>query len=595
MTAPTAPITPGECLCIVLIGSGGDGIVTAGDLLARAAANAGLHGQMVKSFGPQIRGGESGVWLQIGLRPVRKPAEQADVVMVLSWQSYLQFASQLRLAPGAVVFQDEGDAAAAPPNLRDAAGQPVTPVSLPLQRLADALEAPRARNIVSVGFISGLLALPPDIVPDVLRRKFGKRSAEVAESLIAAFQRGRELASAHHAPVALRLPEGTREPRILLTGNDAAALGALHAGVEYFAGYPITPASEIMVAMAEHLPARGGTMVQAEDEIASICMVLGASFGGRKAMTATSGPGLSLMVEALGFASQIELPCVVINVQRGGPSTGMPTKTEQSDLQLAIYGAHGDAPRVVIAPEDVKTCFDATVKAFHLAERYQTPVIVLADQHISQREDTLPANAFAEGNAFRTVTARTTLAANAAGPYRRFRLDDNPVSPMAIPGTAGGCYRTSGIIHDETGNPTLSTDLHRRMSEKLQRKMELVLGEFPGLRREGPAHAEAVILTWGSTAGAACEAAAIRTVAGQPTAVIVVELLQPLPVAAIRQALGACDRVAVAELSFSGQFARWLQANGFPLQGALRVHRGGGDPLTGSELLQAMRDAWTTR
>lgn len=583
-----------RCPCVFLMGSGGDGVVTAGDLLARAAANAGLHCQMVKSFGPQIRGGESGVWLQLSPQPIRGPAELVQIAVVLSWGSFAPFARQLRLAPGALVFQDEQDAALAPPDLRDATGQPVTPISLPLQKLADELEAPRARNILLVGFIAGLLQLPAALIPDVLQRKFGKRSAEVAATLIRAFHRGRELADAQARPAGLpALVAREAEPRLLLSGNDAAALGALHAEAAFFAGYPITPASEIMTTLAEQLPGRGGMMVQAEDEISAICMVLGASFGGKKALTATSGPGLSLMVEALGFATQIELPCVIINVQRGGPSTGMPTKTEQSDLQLAIYGAHGDAPRVVLAPESVKTCFDATVKAFYLAEKFQTPVIVLSDQQLGHCEETLPAAAFDEGHAFRTVVTRRTPELKPGESYKRFALGPDPVSPMAIPGMEGGTYRTSGIIHDEAGNPTVSSELHRRMSEKLQRKMEQILTEQPGYRLEGPPDAEALLVTWGSSAGATCDAAARRTAEGKPTAVLVVELLYPLPVQAIRKHVARHPRVAVAELTFSGQFLHWLRANGLPLEHALAIHRGGGDPLTTSEILQRMRDAWT--
>ncbi|MCE9614663.1 MAG: 2-oxoacid:acceptor oxidoreductase subunit alpha [Lentisphaerae bacterium] len=583
-----------SCPCVFLMGSGGDGVVTAGDLLARAVANAGLHCQMVKSFGPQIRGGESGVWLQISPQPIQGPAEQVQIAVVLSWRSFGPFARQLSLAPGALVFQDEQDAALAPPDLRDAGGQPVTPRSLPLQKLADELEAPRSRNILLVGFIAGLLQLPAALIPEVLQRKFGKRGAEVAATLIKAFHRGRELADAQARPAGLpALAPVEAEARLLLSGNDAASLGALHAGVEFFAGYPITPASEIMTAMAEHLPGRGGMMIQAEDEISAICMLLGASFGGKKALTSTSGPGLSLMVEALGFATQIELPCVIIDVQRGGPSTGMPTKTEQSDLQLAVYGAHGDAPRVVIAPENVRTCFDATVKAFYLAEKYQTPVIVLSDQQLGHREETLPATAFDEGHAFRTVIARRLPDVKPGEPYKRFALGDDPVSPMAIPGMEGGTYRTSGIIHDEAGNPTVSTDLHRRMSEKLQRKMTLILAEMPGYRLEGPAHADTLLLTWGSTAGAACDAAARRTAEGRPTAVLIVELLYPLPTEALREHVARYRHVAVAELTFSGQFLRWLRANGLALEQALAIHRGGGDPLTTSEILQRMREAWT--
>lgn len=592
MMAKAEPEARRDALTFFLMGSGGDGVITAGDLLARAAAHDGSSCHLTKSFGPQIRGGESAVWLQLASRPVRASADAADVVVILSWRSFPLFKAQFRLAEGALVFHDEQEAKDAPP-LVDIAGNPVTPIAVPLRQIAERDAGTHlARNTVVVGFLAGLADIPTETVAPALERRLGKRGPAVVEGNVKAFLSGQALATNEFAAYRRPLRRGDGRARLLMTGNDAVALGALFSGVEFFAGYPITPASEILSNLAAQMPGNGGTIIQAEDEIASMSMVVGASFGGKKSMTATSGPGLSLKAEALGFAAHAEIPCVIANVQRGGPSTGMPTMTEQSDIQLGIYGAHGDAPRVVIAPEDVKTCFDATVKAFYLTEKYQIPVIIMSDQQIGHREEALPPDGFDEGNAFRKVVRRLAPTPEQKETYKRYALGDDPVTPMSVPGMQGFEYRTSGIVHREDGSPISSPAMHQKMSEKREKKMALILSEMGGYRIVGPEDARQGIISWGSTGGAAVEAAEALTEAGRPTSVLIVELLSPLPAEAIRAYVRGLERVAVAELSFSGQFARLLRGEGVPLEGAALVHRAGGAPITTSEVLRHLKEAW---
>jgi 2-oxoglutarate ferredoxin oxidoreductase subunit alpha len=578
-----------------LMGSGGDGVITAGDLLAKAAAHDGLNCHLTKSFGPQIRGGESAAWLQMGTLPVRAPADAADAVLVLAWRSYPVFQRQLRLAPGSVVVQDAAEADLTPEGLVDTDGQPANILTVPFKEVAESETGTHlARNVVAIGFLSALYGLPWETMTKTLEKRLAKKGAQTVAANIRAFDRGQELArDERFAAHARRLAAGDGNPRLLLTGNDAVAMGALYAGVEFFAGYPITPATEVLQALAAQLPGAGGTVVQAEDEIASMSMVIGASFGGKKSMTATSGPGLSLKTEAIGLAAHAELPAVILDVQRGGPSTGMPTKTEQSDLQLAVYGAHGDGPKVVIAAEDVKTCFDATVKAFYIAEKYQTPVLLMSDQQIGHREEALPADAFEEGNAFRKVTRRKLPDPASAAAYKRFDLSADPITAISHPGMKGFAYRTSGIIHREDGSPTSDGVLAHRMSEKIERKLALVLDEFEGVRTVGPEDARQGLLVWGSTAGAAIDAAERLTARGQPTSVLVVELVYPLPVERIRAWTQRLDRYAIAELSFSGQFARFLRSNGLLDDGVLLINRAGGAAFTPGELLRRIKESWT--
>ncbi len=581
-------------MTLFLMGAGGDGVITAGGLVLGAAASHGLVCHMTKSFGPQIRGGESAAWLQLSPEPILSPPHGVELMMVLSWQAWPQFRSQVVLAPGALVLQDADDPTPAPEGLVDAAGEPVVPIALPLRALSQELtDGHLARNTVAAGVLLGLLGLPEEPVREALGRKLAKRGAAVVESNQRALARGCALAEEGPlAGLARPLPMGDRRDQLLLSGNDAVALGAMYAGVDFFAGYPITPASEILVNLAAELPGAGGSVVQAEDEIAAMSMVIGASFGGRKAMTATSGPGLSLKSEAIGLATLSETPCVIVNVQRGGPSTGLPTRTEQADLNLAVHGAHGDAPRVVLGAEDVQGCFDGAVKAFYIAERYQTPVILVTDQLVAHRQETVPASSIGAGGRFTKVCRRLEPEASDE-PYKRFELNGHPVSPMASPGMEGRLYQTSGIVHREDGSPTSDPEIHQLMSEKIAAKMRLLLDELGGTRLDGPPDARQGFLAWGSTVGAAIDAARGATAAGTPTSVLVVEMLSPLPTKAICSYLSELERVAVPELSFSGQFARHMRAEGVPLNGALLLHRAGGRPYTGPELLSLIQEAWT--
>ncbi len=582
---------PRRALTIFLMGSGGDGVITAGELLARAAAHDGLGCHLTKSFGPQIRGGESAVWLQVSADEVRSPAVSADVVMALSWESFPRFAGQLDLSPGTLVLVDEADSKA-PDQIEDREGNPLTAVRVPIRRLAEEETGSQlGRNLVALGFLSALLGLPAETIPQAIAKRLKKRGGTVVANNVRAFERGQALAGESlYVALGAKLARGDKRPRIFMSGNDAVTLGALYSGVEFFAGYPITPASEILSSLAAELPGIGGTVIQAEDEIAAMTMVIGASFGGKKAMTATSGPGLSLKTEAIGLAAHAEIPCVIVNVQRGGPSTGMPTMTEQADIQLAVYGAHGDVPRVVIAATDTRGCYEATVKAFYLAERYQTPVIVLTDQLIGHRLEALPADSFEPHESFSKVNRRTVPEDNPTEPYKRYRLGRNPISPMSHPGIEGCAYRTSGIVHQENGCPTSDAGIHHVMNEKRQRKMDMLLKEMGGFQVVGPDEAEFGIISWGSTSGAALDAAARLTARGRRTSVCIVELLHPLPAEGIAAYAAKRRHLAVAELSYSAQFARLLRSEGVPLLDALLIHRGGGHPLLASEIERRLEE-----
>jgi 2-oxoglutarate ferredoxin oxidoreductase subunit alpha len=378
----------------------------------------------------------------------------------------------------------------------------------------------------------------------------------------------------------LARPRKTNAKRWLITGNEAAGLGALRGGVRFAAAYPITPASEILEWLAPNLAKVGGTLVQAEDELASINMIIGASYGGVPSLTATSGPGLSLMIEALGLATAAEVPIVVVDVMRGGPSTGIPTKSEQTDLNIAVYGLHGEAPHLVIAPQSVTDCLLATQWATFLAEVLQTPAIVLSDQSLGQTQAAVsrPPDVAFIGQRLR--------ATEIAAPYRRYALGGSGVSPMAIPGTRGGQYTADGLTHTERGIPTSSARDHGAQLDKRRDKIEgYGFGDlWATLEGEG----DVAVLTWGSLTGVAREAISLARAEGHNVRLIAPRLLLPTRPTEMAAALAGVSRVLVVEQSHSAQFHRYLRAHYTLPEDTLLLHRPGPLPIRPSEIYRQL-------
>jgi 2-oxoglutarate ferredoxin oxidoreductase subunit alpha len=367
---------------------------------------------------------------------------------------------------------------------------------------------------------------------------------------------------------------------LLMSGNELSAIAALHAGCRFFAGYPITPSSEVLHLLSELMPKVGGYLVQTEDELAAIGAVIGGSFAGVKSMTATSGPGLALMTEMLGLASMAEIPAVIIDVQRGGPSTGLPTKSEQSDLWQALWGSHGDAPRVVLAPADVEDCFHATVAAFNIAEEAQMPVIVLSDQFIAQRRETLSMLTLDH-----EVIGRQVPSAGDLREYKRYRETKSGVSPMSWPGMKGGEYQTNGLEHTEDGSPTSMHLIHEQMNAKRYRKLRLVRDKYSFYRRYGAEQADLGIICWGSAKGPVKEAVLAANGRGERVAAFVPQLLYPFPTAEFADFLKSVREVIVMELSYSAQFYKYLQTFLELPEGHTYVYkRSGGKNLTVGEV-----------
>jgi 2-oxoglutarate ferredoxin oxidoreductase subunit alpha len=405
---------------------------------------------------------------------------------------------------------------------------------------------------------------------------------------VRAFQAGLDFAEAHPLPHdrKLKAPQAGRQAKLLTDGNDMCAAAAIFAGCNFFSGYPITPSTEIMQFFDREVWKYGGTVLQAEDEIAGIGAVVGASFAGKKAMTATSGPGMSLKTEILGLASIAELPLVCVNVQRGGPSTGMPTKAEQSDLFQAAFSAHGDCLRPVLAPTNVGDMFAVTVEAFNLAEYYQTPVIVLSDQEIAQRKETVEP---IDTSVFRLVERRRPTEAELAQ-YARFKLTESGISPISHPGMRGGNYLASGIEHNELGRPTAKGEIHAQMNEKRFRKFNPLKTRRDLFEVEGNPDAPIGLVSWGSVAGVAKEALRLALAEGLNVKLLVPRLVYPVAEQVYQDFFASVRRGLFIEQSFQGQLYRLVRMYVDVPAMVKPLAKSGSNPIQPAEVLERLRE-----
>ena len=536
-----------------MVGAGGDGIVTMGDILSQAGARDGLNVIKTEAYGPQIRGGESSCVVRLSPEAIYEQGDAVDVLVVFSWADFARFKGEVQPAANAVVLFDEADPVArTKEDLGLGAGSAWLPV--PFAKLAGDAGAKGSKNVVGLGVLTALFGLREETIRRAVEKRFGRKKAAVGELALKAYEAG----LVHGGTLSSMSDRGlTFTPgasKLIMSGNEAAALGALHAGCRFFAGYPITPSTEVLQFAEEWLPKMGGSVVQTEDELAAIGAVVGASFAGVKSMTSTSGPGLSLMTEMLGLAAMAEVPCVVVDVQRGGPSTGLPTKSEQSDLWQAVFAGHGDAPRVVIAASDVEDCFHATVDAFNIAEEFQIPVIVLTDQSIGQRRETLD-----PARLVHAVIDRAVPTAEELVDYKRYKDTPEGDSPMSVPGQKDGIYQTNGLEHDESGRPTSMAVVHEKMNAKRYRKLRPIRDKYQRVRRYGPEKADLGIVCWGSSKGAVKEAVLMAEARGEKVAAFVPQVLFPFPVKALEEFLKSVKQVLVIEISYAAQFYKYLR------------------------------------
>jgi len=536
-------------LTIRISGAQGEGIETTGRALATVFAKLGYHVFAYRQYGSIIKGNPA-MFYQIRVSDRRIYShgrwKTYDVLLALNDSSLSAYRSGARY----VISEKE----------------------IPLTEIAAKHGNKIMRNVAALGGLAALIGLDTSHIAEQIRREFGERGEKIAETNIAVLEEAYRYAGGRFSPVAEAKKIG--EPRLLMSGAEALALGAVMAGMRFYAAYPMTPASPILHWLAEWGPKFGVAVVQPEDEIAAINMAIGAAYAGVRAATGTSGGGFDLMHEAFGFAAMIETPVVVFLAQRGGPSTGLPTETEQSDFNMALSPAHGEYPHVVIAPRWIEEGLYASAKAFNIAEKYQMPVIVLVDLYFTESLSTV------EFDLTRFKVERGELA---AGPlvweeYKRYKITESGVSPRAIPGTPGGMHVATSDEHDERGD--VITDRHmpeirKAMHAKRMRKLAKVLEEVepPDLLGDG----ERYVVAWGSTAMPLLDYTAERKIG-----LALFRDLHPLPLDSWVERLSSAKEVVAVELNYSGQFASYLVSKGVRMD--RKVLKWWGEPFSVDEL-----------
>ena len=579
----------GTDIQFAICGSAGDGTIASGDIVKRAAAAVGFHVIAFDVYPPEIRGfGKCISRIRVSAEQAYSLKEKTDVFISLNDSHAIPHVGEVRDF-GAVIYDDRSiapirEGAHITAHIRPAQ----IPYGLPIRQISEqATNAARSRNIVVLGYMAGLLKLPSRPFREVIAAKFATKPQAVIDANIRAFdaglEAGRKVFRLDDVDVGT-VPDHGGSEAVMMTGNGAIVRGFLEAGIQSYFGYPITPATSIMERLAVEMPKQGGKFLQTEDEISAIAATIGAGFAGSRAATATSGPGLALMTEMLGLGVMAEVPSVVVVSQRGGPSTGLPTKTEQSDLNLAVFGGSGDAQRIVIAPTNVEGCYRCAGMAFEIAETYQTPVIVLIDLYLSNRYETVfPSHE----NTFAPKPRKVPELAEGE-PYKRFAFTESHISPRALPGDASMVHTVTGLEHNELGRP--GDGDHMRMNAKRHEKL-ISATRYPGLtvaKRFGDAgKVDVGILGWGSTFGEILEAMFEAQDAGISCSAMKAVMLSPLPVDELRAFFDDCRTVLVPELNYEGQFANLVSgALGRPV---VRLNRTVATPMPVADILAEVK------
>ena len=532
-------------------GEGGEGVISTGEMLTLTLARCGFEIYTFRTYPAEIKGGHANYQVRASGELLLSQGAAVDVLVAFNEEAYQKHIKDVR-SGGVVIYDSDSFQVASVDSLIYYA---VPMTSLATERVGVKL----TKNIVALGVLAQLFDVPIATFEVLLKERFGRKGESVVQKNLIALRVGADYITQQRKLDNIHLGKGPRQTKeLVLSGNESLALGAIAAGCRLYAGYPITPATDIMEFLAKELPKIGGYVVQTEDEISAVGVVLGASFGGKKAMTATSGPGFSLMTEMVGLGVVAEIPAVIVDVQRVGPSTGMPTKTEQGDLYLAVYGGHGNCPRIVMGLTSVQDCFYGIMRAFNLAEQFQMPVIVLSDQYLGHRKATVPVP---DPTKVDIVNRRVPTPEELRTGYRRYRFTQDHISPMSVPGMEGGGYVAEGLEHDEVGYPAASNhENHLHATQKRYGKFQEVEAIANDLVRiYGEPHPEIGVIGWGSTEGVIREAVQMAVDQGYSVGALHPKILYPQPLAKLREFMQGTKAIIIPEVNYTGQFATLLR------------------------------------
>lgn len=546
-------------ISIMIAGNAGDGVLFTGNVLAKILKREGWEVVTCRDFPSNIRGEETSYVIRASLDRIYGRTDEVNVLLAFSCRAVFQHVNSL--GRGVVFCDGEGVGAMPEEQRRGKTFHRFMLRQMAKERFGQEIY----KNMIAVGALSYVLDLDRQVLREIITDMFMSRKGQaVVEKNLQALMLGwtsaeEMIVDTERHPLVKKEDTG----RILISGDEAIAFGALAAGCRFFAAYPICPASEIWQWLAHYMPGFNGAVVQTEDEVAAMNMALGAAYAGSRAMTSTSGPGASLMMEAFSMAGMAEIPVVVAHVQRVGPATGTPTKTEQSDILQWIFGSHGDFPRIVLAPGTIEECYEMTVKAFSLAEKYQCPVILMTELDMGQNFRT--ARAF-DLRSVRVDRGRLLSQGelNRIADFKRYEFTEDGISPRVVPGMKNGLHMVEGNEHDERGYRDENPDIRVRMMDKRMKKLDAASGECIPSNLWGDPAAGIGILGVGSTLGAIVEAQEQLAAKNIKSKFLQLRTLWPFPSDEVQKFLENCERVFVVENNYSGQLAHLIKSQVCP-------------------------------
>jgi 2-oxoglutarate ferredoxin oxidoreductase subunit alpha len=558
-------------------GAQGEGIDSTGEILGAVLNRMGYHTFAYRHFMSLIKGGHTNYKIRISTQPVHYHGDLTDILIAFDQRTIDE--NKAELHQNSIVIYDS---AFEPQGLES-----IPCCGIPMRETAAKLGNPIIKNMVAIGVTAAALNLDPAPFLQTVASRFASKGEKIVAINKNAIQQGYD----HYREKEkqrFKLPDQTaQEPLMLISGNEAAGFGALAGGCRFLAAYPITPATEIMYWLVNHLPDYGGKVVQVEDEIGACLMAIGANYAGARAMTSTSGPGFSLMQEAIGLAGMAEIPLVIVDVQRGGPATGLPTRTEQSDLNEILYGSHGEIPRIVITPATITDCFFRMIDAFNLAEHYQCVVIVATDLFLGMSKQSIAGLDYDAVKVKRSgLIGDESLAGLEPGAFKRYAVTESGISPRSIPGQANGMYVALSNEHDEQAREEME-DRHNRVTqmEKRFRKLSSFQPDQWGAKYYGPDQPDLLLIGCGSTYAQLSEARQALEKAGKKVAHLHLHILAPLPATSVGFAVEQAQKCLIVDNNFTGQLKGLLQREIGLHQKFILHNRYDGMPLTVGEII----------
>ncbi len=534
-------------------GQQGEGVESTDRIFSTSLNRLGYYLYGYRHFSSRIKGGHTNNKIRISTFPIRSISDDLDILVAFDQETIDINAHELR--KGGVIVAD----AKFNPTVPE--GVDARLFAVPITAIAEELGTSLYKNMAASGASWALLGLPMDVFKKAVEEEYGRKGALIVEKNVTAVERGAQFvldrAGGPLDDFKLDPPDGKQ--KLFIIGNDAIGLGAIAAGCRFMSAYPITPASEIMEYLIKRLPKFGGTVIQTEDEIAAITMAIGANFGGVRTMTASAGPGLSLMMEAIGLAGMTETPVVIVDTQRGGPSTGLPTKQEQSDFNAMIYGTHGEIPKIVLAPSTIEECFYDTIEAFNLADQYQVPVILMTDLQLSLGKQTSEPFDLDKVKIDRGHIVSDLPPLEEHKLFKRYEVTESGISPRVLPGEKNGLYHMTGVEHDEEGRPSEKASNRKQMVDKRFRKLQNIKVTNPILVDAPHESPDLLMISVNSTGGTIDQARARLEKEGIATNHITVRLIHPFPAEQLRPYAEKAKRIVVVENNATAQIASLIK------------------------------------